>query len=95
MCGGFILSGLAQHRVARGAGWQRCSRRAQLLCFLSKARFEGLGLFDAASHLHGAAPFHERKAGALPAFSLPIKATIRSVMVLNVSSTEGLHQLRD
>ncbi len=41
---------------------------AKTFRFFIKAVFEGFDLFDAASLLHGAAPFHQRKAGALRLF---------------------------
>jgi hypothetical protein len=48
----------------------------------SNAVFKGGCLFDAAS-LHGAAPFHQRKAGAQWAFSSQTLAKVSSVMHYN------------
>jgi hypothetical protein len=58
--------------------------------FFGETFFKGCGLFETTPLKHGAAPFHARKAGAQRAFSSPIKATVRAVMVPNVSATEGL-----
>jgi hypothetical protein len=78
MQGGFILPRFAQQAITLGG--EGFGSLAQTPCFIGKTLFERGGLFDAASLWHGAAPFHERKAGAQPAFSSPIKATVRAVM---------------
>jgi hypothetical protein len=84
----FILPGLLQHLVPRGTWRKRFGDLAKLLCLFGQARREGLIVLETASLQRGAAPFRERKAGALPALSSQTKAMDQAVMAVNVSRTE-------
>ena len=79
MQSGFILPGFAQQPVTLAARRQRFGCFAQAPCFVGKALFEALRLFEAASMWHGVAAFRQWKAGAQPAFASQVEATGRAV----------------
>jgi hypothetical protein len=79
----YVRAGFGLPHPAEGSLAYRSAREqfcffAEAPHFFGKAFFKGYGLLEAVS-LHGAAPFLE-KAGALVAFSSPMKAKGRAVM---------------
>jgi hypothetical protein len=80
--GNVHLAGFTKNLFAQPSWRKQFGLLAQTRCFLIKTLFETCGLFETATQ-HVASPLFER-AGAQPAFSSPIKATDRAVMVKNV-----------
>jgi hypothetical protein len=77
--GGLCLTDLTQKFVSFLARRFGLSFPSESFSFLCQPIRESQRVLETAT-LHGAAPFHQRKAGAQPAFSSPTKATYRAVM---------------
>jgi hypothetical protein len=78
--GSFSLLGALKQKVPRRTARNSGSLFTAELCLLCEALFERFHLFETTPLLHGAAPCSSG-AGAQPAFSSPVKATIRAVML--------------